>query len=160
MNRKQNNLYDIIQISLFTFVIFSCRTLSTCISTFPHYHFWSFSKPALSLFIISKRKLLKNTLITISFYHTQNYLSKWDQISVWINFAHLCSLSNYHGTLFRIYKMLHFLPNWRLVDSQRLIRIRTKWAVSAKFHLYMNISGFKRFTWKNLDFLQMVSSKS
>ena len=89
MNRKQKNLYDIIQIFLFTFVIFSCRTLSTCISTFPHYHFWSFSKPALSLFIISKRKLLKNTLITISFYHTRNYLSRWDQISVWINFAHL-----------------------------------------------------------------------
>ena len=73
------------------FCNFSCRTLSTYISTFPHYHFWSFSKTALSLFIISKRKLLKTTLITISFYQTRNYLSRWDQISVWINFAHLWS---------------------------------------------------------------------
>ena len=73
------------------FCNFSCRTLSTYISTFPHYHFWSFSKPILSLFIISKRKLLKTTLITISFYQTRNYSSRWNQISLWINFAHLCS---------------------------------------------------------------------
>ena len=40
-------------------------------------------------FIISKWKTLISTLITISFYQTGSWLSTWDQISVWINFAHL-----------------------------------------------------------------------
>jgi len=56
---------------------------------------------------------------------------------------------------FRMYKMLRFLSNRGLVNSQRLIRIRTRWArrLCAKFHLYMSILGLNIFTnWKKIRF--------
>ena len=64
---------------------------------------------------------------------------------------------------FRMYKMLRFLSNRGLVNSQRLIRIGTRWSrrLCAKFHLYMSILGLNIFTKrKNFDFLQILSSKS